>query len=76
MIEYNIQYKCRRCGETHGNMMTSNEKIAKMSVLQITIPEVWKKEWGLKPYMNDFHNCKDGGFGVSDFIGVNAKEQI
>ena len=61
-----FQYKCRRCGKLDEGANTALSN----AVGFIIDIECGKLPPGIPQTMHDVHHCKDGGFGVSDFIGA------
>ena len=61
-------YKCRLCGEKYCEGETSNKKLA----LSITIAAALSQEHSdpMASTLITVHNCKDGSYGISDFLGM------
>lgn len=70
MSEYREIYKCRMCGEEYLDVVTE-EMVAMALTVALTANESTKnvgcKE---KLYRHGIHECKDGSFELSDFIGM------
>lgn len=66
--EASYKYKCRRCGETYEGG-GSGENIALLNTFKILSG---KRFEGIQLKLVDVHVlCKNGGYGISDFIGVD-----
>ena len=69
-----LEYKCRRCGSIDKSTGT-NARYAYPIMLSLIDDDIPMPEaiasGGVMPGMLDTHDCKDGGLGVSDFIGVS-----
>ena len=63
-------YKCRRCGEIDRSAC-SGENLAMTTTVDIVlgIPTT-----GIPLRLVDMHICKDGNYGVTDFIGTEIVE--
>ena len=63
-------YKCRRCGKVDRSTC-SGENLAMTTTVNIIlgIPTT-----GIPLKMVDTHICKDGNYGVTDFIGTEIVE--
>lgn len=65
-------YRCRRCGAEFKVCGTSDEDLVSRVNVEIS---VHGKSTGLMaPTMICTHHCKDGGLGMSDFIGWEVKK--
>ena len=74
MSEYRAIYKCRMCGEKYSTVGIG-ENMAFQSIVGITSKEFfYPKGCGIGLHRHDVHNCKDGFFGFSDFIGFRKVE--
>ena len=81
-----IIYKCRLCGETY-DLEYLIERVRAEAALKAMVGftndyEVWKKEnpdvdtWDFElTQREDYHICKNGGVGISDFIGLLPSEE-
>ena len=70
MSESRFEYKCRRCGEIEASTCGGTKLVynTMMSmVIGLPMPDT---SGGITPEMLDTHACKDGGMGISDFIGI------
>ncbi|GJQ43982.1 MAG: hypothetical protein JETCAE03_34800 [Ignavibacteriaceae bacterium] len=68
-----LEYKCRRCGAIEDGTHTPNVLQTIICVMNnYDLPKEWL---GTPVTKTSIHNCKDGGIGVSDFIGgIGDKE--
>lgn len=74
MSEYRAIYKCRMCGEEY-RTVGAVDKIAFQSIVGIISKEFFYPNGsGIGLHRHDVHNCKDGSFGYSDFIGFRKVE--
>lgn len=74
MAEYRAIYKCRMCGGEYSTA-GAGENIAFQSIVGITSKDFfYPKGSGIGLHRHDVHNCKDGSFGFSDFIGMRKVE--
>ena len=64
-------YKCRRCGKIDRST-SSGENLAMMQTINIVLCIPTK---GIPLSMISTHICKDGGYGVTDFIGVDIIDE-
>lgn len=69
MDESRFEYKCRRCGETESSTC-GGVSLVYNHMMSIVFNLPIEKNMGISPNMLDTHACKDGGLGVSDFIGI------
>lgn len=67
------EFKCRRCGAIDGTTQSSPE-IAQTVVIETVVVGKCVR-YGIPTTMVSTHLCKDGGTGVTDFIGVGLKER-
>lgn len=75
MAEYQAIYKCRLCGEEYVGCGTGSENIALASICGLTSKEYfYPKGSGIGVHRVDCHNCKDGSFGLADFMGFRKVE--
>lgn len=75
MPEYRAIYKCRMCGEEFENGRTKGESIANSCVIAISVlGDTIKCKSPVNLHEHYVHNCKDGSFGFSDFIGMRKVE--
>lgn len=71
MAEYRAIYKCRMCGEEFEDGRTGGGIAAYLSVCVLTIKENFNMEdFAIGVYRYKTHDCKDGSFGFSDFVGM------
>ncbi len=63
-------YKCRLCGEKHCEGGTSNMRIALSAVIAATLN---KEPEPNAPTILTVHICKDGSYGISDFLGMQME---
>ena len=80
MTEYKFIYKCRRCGQFDDSASVDGRDTAQRAITNAVI-EV--DDGLISPGLLYFHQCKDGGIGVSDLQGAspvvemkNPKPQI
>jgi len=67
------KYKCRRCGETYEGGI-SGENLALLNIFKILSG---KRLEGIQLKLVDVHIlCKNGGYGISDFIGVDIVDTM
>lgn len=77
---YYAIYKCRLCKERFENQGTSTKDVA-FDVTMRTALGLKHKD-PMNPCMTEVHLCKDGSFGIADFLGMkymndtNRKENI
>lgn len=67
---YNGKYKCRLCGETYISCCTSCSDVVLKHFIGIGTPMKQLQQVTL----TEMHCCKDGSFGVSDFIGFEVEK--
>ena len=60
----NVQYKCRKCGQT--NVAGSVPEFLDMVKIIQNIPD----PKNMQCHLIGFHHCEDGSIGVTDFIGA------
>lgn len=71
---YYCIYKCRLCKEKFKNQATSTGDVAFNAVMRTALE--LKQNDPMRPCMTEPHLCKDGSFGVADFMGIkNIKEE-
>lgn len=70
-MEYRALFKCRLCGETYKDAMTTGKRIAESATI---LASIGKSEVN-GPSLYGVHCCKNGGFGISDFLGFDVKEE-
>lgn len=74
MAEYRAIYKCRMCGEEYLDAVTG-EMVAMASTVALTINDTTENvRYNGKLHRYGIHECKDGSFGFSDFIGMRKVE--
>ncbi len=74
MPEYRAIYKCRMCGEEYSYAVTG-EMVAMALTFALTVKDSTENvRYNLKLHRNGIHECKDGSFGFSDFIGMRKVE--
>lgn len=78
MTVYRAIYKCRLCGKVFFNAATARRNTASFSVVHtaleasgITPPFALPNA----PMQVDVHNCKDGSYGMSDFLGMKEVQE-
>ena len=69
MPEYRAIYKCRMCGEEYETHNTFNDEVDTQTYMANMC--IQRKKHNL-PF--EHHVCKDGSFGLSDFIGIRKVE--
>ena len=70
MPEYRAIYKCRMCGEEYLDAVTG-ETVAMALTVALTVEDnTGNTRYNGKLYRHGIHECKDGSFGYSDFIGM------
>ena len=74
MYAYTFVYKCRRCGEKYNGALTTN-KILATTILFRVLRDGIVLDCGIPVAKEDIHNCADGSRGVSDIIGLEAREE-
>ena len=78
MTVYRAIYKCRLCGKVFFNAATARRNTASLSVVYTAL-----KASGITPQFAspnapmqvDVHNCKDGSYGMSDFLGMKEVQE-
>ena len=68
-MEYRTLFKCRLCGELYEDGATMSKNIA----LNATILASLGKSEINDPSLYGVHCCKNGGYGISDFLGFVAE---
>ena len=69
MPEYRAIYKCRMCGEEYSDAVTG-EMVAMALTVALTVKDSTENvRYNGKLHRHEIHECKDGSFGYSDFIG-------
>lgn len=73
MTEYRAIYKCRLCGEEFEHCDWSKEYLIThpKNFFEHSKNSILRCEY---QYSHWWHKCKDGSFGISDFIGFKKME--
>lgn len=66
MVEYIAIHKCRLCGETIEGAHSGKGMATKVI---IDIMNTGKSEIPVAPWLIEYHECKDGNLGITDFQG-------
>lgn len=73
---YQAIYKCRLCGRKYKTYSTLDKIVAEECVHRITREEnYYPAESKIEVHRFDYHNCKDGSFGLADFQGFKKAEE-
>lgn len=74
MSEFRAIYKCRMCGEEYSDAVTG-EMVAMALTVALTVKDNTENvRYNGKLHRHGIHECKDGSFGYSDFIGFRKVE--
>ena len=74
MTEYRAIYKFRMCGEEYLDAVTG-EMVAMALTVALTVKDSTENvRYNGKLHRHGIHECKDGSFGFSDFIGMRKVE--
>lgn len=78
MAKYENLFRCRLCGKIFRSSGTDSRTTAEHSTMNAVleasgISPLWKNEDVLTMY--EMHTCKDGSFGVADFLGTKEREE-
>lgn len=74
MLEFRAIYKCRMCGEEYSDAVTG-EMVAMALTVALTVKDSTENvRYNGKLHRHGIHECKDGSFGFSDFIGMRKVE--
>lgn len=70
-------YKCRLCGEEEIKCSTSAAKSNQKFVWDIMYRAVRMREpeEPMEPTLFECHLCKDGSYGVMDFLGMRLEKE-
>lgn len=73
----NAVYKCRLCGEEEIKCSTSADEKNQNFVWDIMYRAVKmeKPKVPMEPTLFHYHICKDGSYGVMDFLGMRLKNE-
>lgn len=70
-----FEFKCRRCGEVHTGA-TGNKSIVFANLVSLSTNTLLPKlDIGVPEVLLSIHNCKDGGYGISDLIGAKMESE-
>lgn len=71
---YHAIYKCRLCGEefSEGN---TGEEIARDTTILLAMRNSTAGALSSTTFTRTKHNCKDGSFGLADFLGFRKVEE-
>ena len=78
MTVYRAIYKCRLCGKVFFNAGTDCKDTASKAAMYTVLESSGitpQFEFPDAPTQFDFHNCKDGGYGMSDFLGMKKVQE-
>ena len=75
---YMATYKCRLCGEVVSNAGTANKDTASKATMYTVIDSSGYSpqfESPNAPMQFATHACKDGSYGMSDFLGMKETQE-
>jgi len=72
-MTYKAMYKCRLCGETFTDMITSNDDLVKEIIIKLCCNV--KVNTIMAPDLLAPHVCSNKGYGIADFQGFDAEEE-
>lgn len=80
MSEYRAIYKCRLCGEEFEGMSFYENDNSPFYAMTVFTSGSNSFAMGYKEppnilYMREQHNCKDGSYGMADFLGFRKVEE-
>ena len=75
MTEYRAIYKCRLCGGEFESCVTTSIDVVIKNMLNVTVGHEIKQWIGTPVSETSMHSCKNGSFGMADFVGFRKVEE-
>ena len=66
-------YKCRLCKEKFESKGTGTKEVAFDVTMRTALS--LKQKYPMYPSMTEPHACKDGSFGIADFLGMEYRNE-